>query len=121
MLLPMMLRFLLVALRPDRPCWNAMEGSFGGSVGTGGIGAAASGNRLDVAERHHAGPLEFDIELAAVVVDGTNGIDDERRGGHGNAGGLRVDGEGQARCVGRRRLPVEAESAGILRAERDGV
>jgi hypothetical protein len=27
MLLPMTLRFLLVALRPDRPCWNAMVGS----------------------------------------------------------------------------------------------
>jgi hypothetical protein len=39
MLLPMTPRFLLVALRPDRPCWNAMvmllEGFAGGKPGVG--------------------------------------------------------------------------------------
>jgi hypothetical protein len=30
MLLPMMSRFLLVAFRPERPCWKLMERSCGG-------------------------------------------------------------------------------------------
>src|SRR5207253_3657541 len=117
MLLPITSRFLLEALRPERPCWKPMAFAFWKAAARPRKGMA-SVQRLDRGVGRRARLLELEVEAVAVGGDRVDPVAHQRGRGDRDAAGGRGDAKGEAARVGRAaRRPVEAVHAGALRAE----